>query len=182
MASSLLLARARRRLVRATGRFAQAEGGATAVEFALVALPFLTLIFGIIELGLVLMTSISLESAVIDVGRTIRTGQAQSAGTDAAAFKAAVCDKMAPIGSNCATSLQIDVQTFADYAATNTATDAATPQTMAWKPGTAGSIVLIRAYYTWPLVTPLLQTGLQTSNGKRIIYAATAFNNEPYDQ
>jgi hypothetical protein len=40
--------------------------------------------------------------------------------------------------------------------------------------------VLIRAYYTWPLVTPLLQTGLQDVSGKKLIYAATAFTNEPY--
>lgn len=183
MASPQILDRARLRLVRATRRFARAEGGATAVEFALVAIPFLTLIFAIVELGLVLLASLSLENAVIDVGRTIRTGEAQTGKVTAGAFKTAVCAKMSPIGPNCATALQIDVQTFADYAATNTtATDGETPRTMAWNPGSAGSIVLIRAYYTWPLITPLLQTGLQNSNGKRIIYAATAFNNEPYDQ
>ncbi|NQE64000.1 TadE/TadG family type IV pilus assembly protein [Caulobacter sp. RHG1] len=182
MARLPILERARRRLVRTTGRFARAESGATAVEFALVAIPFLTLIFAIIELGLVLVISLTLESAVIDVGRTIRTGEAQTAGTSAAAFKTAVCNKMLPIGGNCATSLQIDVQTFADYTTTNTANDGDTPKTMTWKPGVPGSVVLIRAYYTWPLITPLLQTGLQSSNGKRVLYAATAFTNEPYDQ
>lgn len=182
MAHPLLPARARRRLVHATGRFARAEGGATAVEFALVAIPFLTLIFAIIELGLVFLASLSLENAVINVGRTIRTGEAQTKKVTAEDFKTAVCNKMSPLGPPCASALSIDVQTFADYAATSTASDAEIPQNMTWNPGTAGSIVMIRAYYTWPLVTPLLQTGLQSSNGKRVIYAATAFNNEPYDQ
>jgi len=75
------------------------------------------------------------------------------------------------------------VQTFADYSTgTTSATDGTVPTTMNWNPGTSGSIVLVRAYYTWPLITPLLNTGLQTSNGQRIIYAATSFTNEPYDQ
>jgi Flp pilus assembly protein TadG len=56
------------------------------------------------------------------------------------------------------------------------------PTSMAWNPGVSGSIVLIRAYYTWPLITPLLRTGLQSADGKRIIYAATAFTNEPYEE
>lgn len=180
MAHSPLLDRARRRLVRATGRFARAEEGATAVEFAIVALPFITLVFAILELGMVALVSISLENAVIDVGRTIRTGEVQTAGTSPAAFKSAVCTEMGWVSATgCNSALQIDVQTFSDY---STGNNADVPTNMAWKTGASGSIVLIRAYYTWPLITPLLQTGLQNSGGKRIITAATAFTNEPYEQ
>ncbi len=182
MACHRLLDRARRRLVRATGRFARADDGATAVEFAIVAIPFLVLVFAIIELGLVFLVSLTLENAVIDVGRTIRTGEAQTANTSAAAFKTAVCNKMGWVGSSCASSLSIDVQTFTDYAASSDARDGDIPKTMSWKPGVAGSIVLIRAYYNWTLITPLLKTGLQSADGKRVISAATAFTNEPYDQ
>lgn len=192
MAANRLLDRARRRLARhrlarhrlahVAGGFARADDGATAIEFALVAIPFLILVFGIIELGLVLLVSIGLENAVIDVGRQIRTGQVQTSGGTAASFKTSVCNKMSWLGSQCSTSLSIDVRTFADYATTNTsATPGAAPPTMSWDPGTAGSIVLIRAYYTWPLITPLLQTGLQNASGKRVIYVATAFTNEPYE-
>ncbi|WP_297512860.1 TadE/TadG family type IV pilus assembly protein [uncultured Caulobacter sp.] len=184
MVHGLTLVRARRRLARLAGRFARAERGATAVEFALVAIPFLMLVFAIIELGLVFLVSLTLENAVIDAGRTIRTGEIQNSGGTASSFKTAVCNRMSWIGaSTCGSALQIDVRTFADYATSATSASAGTvPTTMNWNPGTAGSIVLVRAYYTWPLITPLLQTGLQSSNGKRIIYAATAFTNEPYDQ
>ena len=183
-----LLHSARRRLVRLgmprlAGRFARAERGATAVEFALVAMPFLMLVFAIIELGLVFLVSITLESAVADVGRTIRTGQVQTAGGSASTFKTAVCAKLSWLGSKCDGALQIDVRTFSDYASTSTSSSSTTvPTTMNWDPGSPGSIVLVRAYYTWPLITPLLYTGLQSSSGKRIIYAATAFTNEPYNQ
>lgn len=185
MAYSFLLARAHRRLTRFARRFSRADGGATAIEFALVAIPFLMLIFAMIELGLVFLVSLLLENAIIDVGRTIRTGEVQTTGGTAASFKTAVCNKIGPIGSlSCDSALQLDVRTYSDYATSNTTAGATStvPSSMQFTPGTAGSIVLIRAYYTWPLITPLLQTGLQNSSGRRIIYAATAFTNEPYDQ
>lgn len=169
-------------MARTAGGFARAEDGATAVEFAFVALPFILMVFAIIELGLVFLVSLTLESAVTDVGRTIRTGQVQTSGGTAATFKTAVCAKMNWLGTQCSTNLALDVRTFSDYATSNTSASTGTvPTTMNWNPGAAGSIVLIRAYYTWPLITPLLNTGLQNASGKRIIYAATAFTNEPYE-
>lgn len=185
MAYNLIFVRARRRLALFASRFTRADQGATAVEFALVFMPFLMLIFAMIELGLVFLVSLLLENAVIDVGRTIRTGEVQTTGGTAATFKTAVCNKIGVIGSmSCTSALQLDVRTYADYSTSNTSANntSSVPTSMQFNPGTAGSIVLVRAYYTWPLVTPLLQTGLQSANGKRIIYAATAFTNEPYDQ
>ncbi len=170
---------ARFRLARTAVRFARAERGATAVEFAFVSIPFLLLILAMIELGLVFLVSLTLENAIIDGGRTIRTGEVQGAKTTAADFKIAVCKKMNWLGDRCAGALTLDVRTYADFASINKAT---APDPPAWDPGKAGSIVLVRAYYTWPLVTPLLNTGLQSADGKRIIYAATAFMNEPYEQ
>lgn len=185
MADTFIFARVRRRLARLAGGFSRAEHGATAVEFALVFMPFLMLIFAMIELGLVFLVSLLLENAIIDTGRTIRTGEVQTSGGTAASFKTAVCAKIGVIGSlSCSTALQLDVRTYTDYSTSNTSAGATStvPTSMQFSPGTAGSIVLVRAYYTWPLVTPLLQTGLQNSGGRRIIYAATAFTNEPYDQ
>lgn len=161
-------------------RFASARRGAVTVEFAFVSIPFLLLIFAIIELGLVFLVSVTLENAVIDVGRTIRTGEVQSAGGTAATFKTAVCNRMSWIGSSCSTALSLDVRTFTGFSASSSALNAAKPNTPCWDPGGPGSVVLVRAYYNWPLITPLLHTGLETSNGKRMLTAATAFSNEPY--
>ena len=174
---------ARLRPVRVATRFARAERGATAVEFALVSIPFLVLVMAMIELGLVFLVSLTLENAIIDAGRTIRTGEAQSAKITAADFKTAVCARMNWLGDRCAGALSLDVRTYADFASVSASNANGTlPNPLAWDPGQAGSIVLVRGYYTWPLVTPLMKTGLQTANGKRIIYAATAFMNEPYEQ
>lgn len=171
------------RPVRLATRFARAERGATAVEFALVSIPFLLLVMAMIELGLVFLVSLTLENAIIDAGRTIRTGEAQGAKITAADFKTAVCAKMNWLGDRCAGALSLDVRTYADFASVSASNASGTvPDPVSWDPGKAGSIVLVRGYYTWPLVTPLMNTGLQSANGKRIIYAATAFMNEPYEQ
>ncbi|ADG11879.1 pilus assembly protein [Caulobacter segnis] len=183
MAHRFILDRARLRLARAAARFARAERGATAVEFALVSIPFLLLVMAMIELGLVFLVSLSLENAIIDAGRTIRTGEAQGAKVTATAFKTSVCNRMSWLGDRCADALSLDVRTFTDFAGVSaSAANATAPNPTAWDPGQPGSIVLVRGYYTWPLVTPLMNTGLQSADGKRTIYAATAFMNEPYEQ
>lgn len=161
-------------------RFARARDGATTVEFAFVSIPFFLLIFATIELGLVFLVSVTLENAVIDTGRQIRTGELQTAGGNAATFKTAMCGRMSWVGAACSSALSVDVRTFTGFSASATALNAAKPNTTCWDPGGPGSIVLVRAYYNWPLITPLLQTGLQTANGKRMITAASAFSNEPY--
>ena len=62
---------------RVVRRFTRHQKGAAAVEFALVATPFLALLFAIIESALVFFAGQMLESAASDAGRMIMTGQAQ---------------------------------------------------------------------------------------------------------
>ncbi|KSB89838.1 pilus assembly protein TadE [Caulobacter vibrioides] len=166
---------ARRRL----GRFARAENGATAVEFALLLGPFLLLFFGLIELALVYFASMTLENATIEAGRQIRTGEVQTSGDNSAAgFKTRVCARMNWLESTCASRLRVDVRTVSTFTSSSGLT---TPNTTCWDPGGPSSLVLVRTYYDWPLITPLLASALQTSNGKRTLGFTTAFANEPYN-
>ncbi|MGR4862713.1 TadE/TadG family type IV pilus assembly protein [Caulobacter sp. LARHSG274] len=159
-------------------RFARAQDGVTAIEFGLVALPFLVLFFAIIELGLVSLVSITLENAIIDAGRTIRTGEVQTNQETAAAFKTKVCTNIGWIGAaTCGSALTLDVQRVPSFASGATLEKPATP---CWDPGGPSSIVLVRAYYRWPLITPLLDTGLTSSDGVHEISAAALLANEPY--
>src|SRR5262245_42538858 len=78
---------------------ASSEGGATAIEFALVIGPFLFLLFGIISLGFYWFNIFSLEHAVESAARVIRTGQAQTQTPNpmtVAQFKALICAKLPP--------------------------------------------------------------------------------------
>src|ERR1035437_1140141 len=72
---------------RAACRFARHQDGTAAIEFALVAVPFLALLFAILETALVFFAGQTLETAASDSGRLIMTGQAQTAGYTQGAFK-----------------------------------------------------------------------------------------------
>ena len=183
------LQRARRFLA----RFGSARRGATAVEFAFVALPFLTLLFAVLELGMVFLVSTTLQNAADAAGRQIRTGELQNSGGTRATFKNAICADMAWLGSDCANNLTVDVRTYANFDSMMT-TDASGNRVMAgptvtngvvqeglWEPGGAEDIVLVRAYYSWTLFTPLLNSGLKNlGNNKRLISTTVAFRNEPW--
>lgn len=166
-------------------RFRKARSGATAVEFAFVALPFLALLFAVLELGMVFMVSTTLQNAADSAARKIRTGELQAGSPSAGSFKTSVCDEMAWLGSDCLSHLTVDVRTFTDFSsieATSPVTDGAIDETKTqFQPGNAEDIVLVRVYYTWTLFTPLLNTGLDTlADGKRLITATVTFRNEPW--
>src|SRR5690606_1677698 len=72
--------------------FARNERGAVAIEFAILSLPFFTLIYAILETSIVFLTGQILDSAVNDASRMVRTGQAQTAGWDIDDFRDAMCD------------------------------------------------------------------------------------------
>ncbi|SFJ71846.1 TadE/TadG family type IV pilus assembly protein [Caulobacter sp. UNC279MFTsu5.1] len=162
-------------------RFAQADGGAAAIEFAFVAIPFLVLVFAIIELGLTFLVSMSLENALADVDRTIRTGALQTSGGDATTFRDAVCGKMSWLGGSCASSITLDVRVLPSFAQTNNL-PAPTGGKTCFDPGGPGSIVLVRGYYKWPLITPLLQEAVGGASGERQVTFAAVFANEPYSE
>ena len=176
------LARARAALA----AFCRDPKGATAVEFSIVALPLLFMLFSIVELGLVFMISTSLDNATTNAARTIRTGAVQTAGgATATTFRNAICTNMSWMGSQCQSNLSVDVRTYTQFANPNSpdpVTNNTFDQTaLAFTPGAACNIVLVRAFYQWPLVTPFLVGGLQKlSGGKALITAASTFRNEPY--
>lgn len=178
------------RLRQFRSRFVRAEHGATAVEFALVSLPLLLMIFGLLELAMVFLVGATLESATERAARQIRTGEFQtSADSSATNFKAIVCGNMSWLSSRCASDLWLDVRTFSNYG-TAAAAAPINPTTFdpvnhppCFSPGQPTDIVLVRAYFEWGLFTPLLDAALENmggGSGKRLISSTTAFRNEPY--
>lgn len=172
-----------RRLAR---RFARDDKGATAVEFALVAMPFLALLFAIIETALVFFAGQALETAVADASRLIMTGQAQTASYTQADFKQKVCDRINGYGLfDCSGGVYIDVKQYSDFGSYNSAapvTNGTFDTTkLNYVPGGPGCIEAVTIYYQWPIYVSLLGTGLANLNGSKRLLAATAvFRNEPY--
>jgi Flp pilus assembly protein TadG len=175
----------RSKLIAPARRFARAQNGTAAVEFALVAAPFLALVFAILETALVFFASQTLESAATDTGRLIMTGQAQNAVYSKDDFKTAVCDRLAGGLFDCSNGVNVDVKTYTSF----TSISATPPITngqldtsnMTYTPGVAGDIVVVRLYYQWPIYVSMFSDNLSNLTGnKRLLVATSVFRNEPF--
>ncbi|MDE5443590.1 pilus assembly protein [Bradyrhizobium sp. CSA207] len=159
--------------------------GATAVEFALVAAPFLALLIALIQTFIVFFAQELLESVVRQSSRLILTGQVKDQAMTQAAFKQKVCDQVV-IFFTCS-GLMVDVQVANAWSSANTAMPSLTfdgtgTVTNNWQfnPGDAGDIVVLRVMYVWPVVLGPLGFNLSNmSNGNRLIMSSAAFQNEP---
>ena len=81
-----LVKSAGRAALRPFRRFVRANDGVTAVEFAIVATPFFALMFAIFETAFVFLGQQTLETAVANAARQVRTGQAQAQGFSSVQF------------------------------------------------------------------------------------------------
>ncbi len=172
-------------LGRCARRFGRDRTGATAIEFALIAIPFFALMFAILETALVFFAGQTMETAVAQAGRLIRTGQAQEANLSADEFKDRICGFMANLFS-CEEKLRVDVKTYANFAAI----DLTSPldeegnliEDFDWEPGGGGDLVVVRAYYEWPIYANILGgRGMSNmANNSRLLGAVAAFRNEPF--
>jgi len=183
---SQIAARLRRLLpARVARRFARHQKGAAAVEFALVAVPFLALTFAIIETALVFFAGQTLESAASDAGRLIMTGQAQSGGFSQADFKTAVCNSLAGGLFDCTNGVYVNVTTYSSFGSVNTAAPVTNGQlnttNLNYTPGGPNCIVAVQLFYQWPIYVSLLGDNLANLNGGfRLLVATSVFRNEPY--
>jgi Flp pilus assembly protein TadG len=165
-------------------RFVRHQEGSAAVEFAMVALPFLGLTFAILETALVFFAGQTLETAVADSARLIMTGQAQSASWSKDDFKTAVCNHIYGL-FDCANGVYVDVKTYTSFAAISSdppITDGRfDPTNLNYSPGDVGDIEVVTLYYQWPIYVSLLGNNLSNLNGNnRLLMSTAVFRNEPF--
>ncbi len=156
----------------------------TAIEFAILAVPFFSLIGAILETALVFLASQVLDSAVDTSVRLIRTGQAQTSSMNAAGFRNVICDNL--FGLFDCNGLQITVRSLTDFnaAAFSVPID---PVTGAWKSaetynaGAGSGIEMVEVYYKWPTLLNFAGFNLaNTPDNKRLLGAVRVFKNEPF--
>jgi Flp pilus assembly protein TadG len=170
-----------RRLLR---RLWHRKDGSTAVEFALIVGPFLMLMMAIFETTIVYFASSTLEDAVDDAARQIRTGQVQVANMTAGQFRQLVCNGISTF-LKCDASLVVDVRSFSQFQNVSFPSplnpDGTLKNNQQFSPGGAGDVVLVRVFYTWQITTPMIgQTLSNMANNERLVEATTAFRNEPF--
>lgn len=172
-------------------RFVRRDDGATAVEFAFIAMPFLALMFAIIETAMVFFAGQALETAAADSARLILTGQAQNFSKDE--FKQQVCNRVYTLfdcsaGKEGQQGVLVDVRTYSSFddidtskpidANKNLTLDREKPE---FQLGGPGQIVVVRLLYEWPVYVSLLGSDLSNLKGnKHLLVATVVFRNEPF--
>lgn len=170
-------------------RFAKAKRGAVAVEFGLVAIPFFMLMMGTAEVALMGLAQNSLDFAVSNAGREIRTGRAQQNGVTQTEIYGSICDEINNFMlMECDAKLYLDVRNYPSFinaaAGTLSPIDNAglfQPGGFTYAPGVDSDIVVVRAFYRWNPVTPLFgRIFANTAASERILVSTMMFRNEPF--
>jgi Flp pilus assembly protein TadG len=168
------------------------KSGSAMVEFALVGPVFLMMLFGVFETGMAFFGDMVLQNAVKVTGRLIRTGQAQTLNKTQAQFRQDVCNQVQVLLSCDDDKLFVDVRAFGSFGAADfppplDAQGNVKPIMNSYNPGSSGqvpgqnSIVLVRVFYTWKLITPIFSQYFSNMAGNmRLISASVAFKNEPF--
>lgn len=159
--------------------------GTTAVEFGLLAVPFMLTCIGIIELALFFATTSMLESTVQDTARLIKTGQLQQTNGDPLAmFLDELCDK-AGFLMDC-NLFQYQVQkldSFNDNVTPTVDTDGNITPASQFQVNqiTAGCIALVRVIYPYTFITPFFASIWGEYGNARLVISTTVFQVEPYN-
>ena len=157
-------------------RLCRDQGGASLIEFSLIALPFFILLYGTFEIGFVYWANQELEHAAGYGARLVRTGQVQAGGLSQAQLTTQMCSQTAVL-VGCTTKLRVDVRSAKTLAEItppsplNGSGDLKDAAEFTFAPGAANDVVLVSAFYKWP---PLLKPS------DYVLRAASVGRNEPF--
>jgi Flp pilus assembly protein TadG len=176
-------------------RLLRNRSGAAALEFAIVAPVFLALIMSTFEVGWFYFVNSSLDTAVTNAAREIRTGQAYKSGYTAQSMRdqflqQEVCKNLRFMSaSKCASTVTVEARTFATYQALAadtagfTCTDdlPAARQAVPFQTGTDRSIIRIRLCMIYQTLNPMIGVSLARgkSGAERRVTASYVLRVEP---
>jgi len=177
-----------RRLLSIKGRngknLVEDRSGVTAIEFAMVALPFFTLALGIIEIGLAHFANRMVDNAVVEASRLIRTGQAQSGSLSEAGFKTELCNAMPSFMCD-EERITVEVTEFDDFSSASFDSlyddDGDLRDDTEYEIGDASSIVVVNVVYKWPMASAVLQFDNGDHGSERHLTSTMVFRNEPFN-
>jgi Flp pilus assembly protein TadG len=165
-------------------RFRDAQHGATAVEFALIAPLFFGLIIAVLQTTIFLFAQAALQNAANMAGRLFMTGQAQNGGWNASTIQTKVCPQIQALFT-CSNVIVI-VQNYSSFSGASTST----PQlysngqpitSFSYNPGTPGEVMVVQLVYKWPVIGgPLGFSLANLQDGTAEIVGVAAFRVEPY--
>ena len=187
-------------------RFRKNRDGAAALEFALLAIPFLMLVFATFETFLAFAGEQLMNNAVDTMARKIRTGEitfglGKSTDMTESEFRAAFCAEISVLRMCSSTEaatpskLYLDIRQFSTFAdmpkdvprvSSAEYSDLDTSE-FAFSPGGPDTKNMVRAYYRWQVMTDLIRpyiTNIRPAGTVLptdfLIVSTSAFQNEEY--
>lgn len=178
-------------------RLLKDKAGASAIEFALLALPFIMVIFASLETFTAFTAEQLFSNATETMARKVRTGEINAANTTKEQFRKAFCDEISIIMTCSATEaktaskLFVDVRSFASFSQIPTSIPRKNgdldTSNFEFAPGGPTSVTIVRAYYRWEVITDLVRpyiTNLRPAGNSMpkdyLMVATSAFRAENY--
>lgn len=175
-----------------SARFLGDRRGSTALEFAMLAVPFALLVFAILESCISFAGQEVMANITDDVARQLRTGQIRRTDMTEATLKDMICNRLEIMVAKDCPGLEVDLReypTFADAAKAGfkiqdreivlTGTN---PATFTVSPGLAESINMLRVFYKWPVMTDFMAKSMANlKDGNTLHFTSVTWQNEPFD-
>lgn len=163
--------------------FIRNKKGSAAIEFAILALPFLVVVFAIIELAVMFFVDSALDAALHKAVRQIRVGTAESEAWDIDKFKTEVCSDLS-YSFSCSDDLKVRAVVISDMNSVKRASGISggvLSVTEDFDTGDSGDYVLVQVFLPWSPVLKLYSfSSAQLSDGSYVLGAAELFKNEPF--
>lgn len=149
--------------------------GAVTVEFGLALVPFLLLVLGILELGLIAFSSSTLRNGAYEAARVTRTSS-QTCLTNAQ-IERLVCDATL-FAPDCQNRLDVTRRVLGNGwgAGANELLNGVDQNA-----SRGNDVVAVEARYRWTFVTPLIGTVIGDQNGEINFSQRFIVQNEPFD-
>lgn len=168
-------------------RFRRDRSGATAIEFTLLAIPFLLLLFAIIESSISFAGQQLLANVTDDVARQLRTGQLRREDVSENSLKQLICKDLEIMVANGCPGLEVDLRhfdTFEEAAKVRIRIAGGDIDTSDFlvDPGPSMSRNMLRVFYRWPVMTDFMRKAMSNlDGGKTLHFATVTWQNEPFD-
>lgn len=178
-----------KRKKRPTDDFLEDESGVSAIEFGILAPIFLSLFFGIFEIGYMFTKMSMMDFAMQKAAKQVYIGKASNGSVTHADLEQTICDNMFFSGENCTSNLNLELIEITDMSDVPSSTVECQDEileinpTVTFNPGSANTTVFMRACMMTDVLTPGVGYGMNlplAESGKFALVASTAFKNEPF--
>lgn len=171
--------------------FIKNRDGATLIEFALLSLPFLLLVFAILESCISYASEEYMQNVTDEIARDFRVGKLRAGTVTQAQLRTRICDRMQIFVATGCPGLTFDLQNFSTFSDASTkakwSIDGSGNIVIAdggykFAPGLAQSKNMLRVFYRWPVMTDIMKKKLTNLDDSTTLHFASAtWQNEPFE-